>query len=226
MHDFVNKTKFVVDKALPGVPIMLPLTSDTAQIKKICMTVDGLLFTGGQDVCPGLYGCEQRDCCGPICKERDDMEIALFAEATTNSDLPILGVCRGLQLFNVILGGTLFQDLHSEYRRNVEVEHEQKAPPDTLTHPVSIEKRSPLYALFGADSITVNSGHHQAICELAPRFESMSYAEDGLIEAAYMPGKQFVWAVQWHPECTLHDHNSHLLFDAFVGACKKSAALK
>ena len=204
-----------------GLPIMLPLTSDTAQIEEICRTVDGLLFTGGQDVFPGLYGCEQRDCCGPVCKERDDMEAALFVRASANRSLPILGICRGLQFINVMLGGTLYQDLHSEFRGNAGVEHQQKEPPDTLTHYVSIAGISPLYALFGEESIIVNSGHHQAICDLAPELECMACAEDGLIEAVFMPDRQFVWAVQWHPECTLLDPNSHLLFEAFTGACSK-----
>ena len=204
-----------------GLPIMIPLTSDAEQIEEICRTVDGLLFTGGQDVYPGLYGCDQRDCCGPVCKERDDMEIALFIKAVTDFNLPVLGICRGLQLINAALGGTLYQDLHAEYRSNIEVEHQQKAPPGTPTHYVSIERARPLHALFGDDRIVVNSSHHQSICELAPKLETMACAEDGLIEAVYMPDKRFVWAVQWHPECMLSDHNSRALFDAFVEACRE-----
>jgi putative glutamine amidotransferase len=124
-----------------------------------------------------------------------------------------------LQLFNVMLGGTLYQDLPSEFRSDVYVEHRQKEPPEALTHDVEFTHGSPLRTLLGTDRIAVNSGHHQAICELSTWFECMARSIDGLVEAVYMQVRPFVMAVQWHPECTLYDNNSKLLFKAFVRAC-------
>ena len=90
-----------------GLPLMLPLTSDHALISQIAGTVDGVLFTGGHDVFPGLYGEAVSDNCGPCCTERDDMEAMLFTEVVINLDKPALGICRGIQIINVLLGGTL-----------------------------------------------------------------------------------------------------------------------
>jgi len=205
-----------------GLPVMLSLTSDKTQISQIARSVDGLLFTGGHDIFPGLYGEETSVHCGLICKERDDMEALLFTEAVLNMDLPAFGICRGLQLMNVVLGGTLYQDLPTQHKSKIAINHQQLPPVDAPSHWMEITKNSPLRTLFGSKSIEVNSTHHQGIKDLSPALECMATADDGLIEAVYMPDKKFVWAVQWHPELTLYDENSHLLFDAFVGVCGKS----
>jgi putative glutamine amidotransferase len=209
-----------------GLPIMLPLTSDKTIIKHICRMVDGLLFTGGQDIYPGLYGCEENSCCGPVCSERDDMEALLFTEAAIELDMPVFGICRGLQLFNIMLDGTLYQDLPSQFKSKISIKHQQEKSDNDYAHSVIIRKSSPLYTLIDDESIEVNSTHHQGICELSKHLECMAYSEDGLVEAVHMLDRQFVWAVQWHPECTLYDYNSHLLFDAFVGACNKFSERK
>jgi putative glutamine amidotransferase len=202
-----------------GLPVMLPLTSDKAMIRQICAMVDGLLFTGGHDIFPGIYGEEVLDCCGPLCVERDNMEAMLFSEADASDNLPVFGICRGLQLFNALLGGTLYQDLPSQYRGKPSIGHKQKQPDDVFSNEVLIDKKSPLYALLNSDHIEVNSLHHQGIRDLSPKLECMAIAEDGLIEAVCMPEKRFAWAVQWHPELTLYDEYSHMLFEAFVAAC-------
>ena len=203
-----------------GLPVMLPLSSDKAIIDQICRTVDGLLFTGGHDIFPGLYREETNALCGPVCKERDKMEIMLFSEAVMNMNKPALGICRGIQLFNVALGGTLYQDLPSQFSGRFSINHRQTNPNDEKSHTVMIDSSSPLFTLLNSVRMEVNSIHHQGICELPPELERMAIAEDGLIEAVYMPSKKFVWAVQWHPELTLYDANSQLLFDAFIGACR------
>ena len=202
-----------------GLPVMLPLTSDKAHIQQICRMADGFLFTGGHDIFPGLYGCEVSASCGPVCSERDSMESMLFTEAVIELDMPAFGICRGLQLFNVMLGGTLYQDLPTQYKGEVSIKHEQDTPGEKCTHNMHISRGSPLFKLLGCEEVEVNSSHHQGICKMPQQLESMARADDGLIEAVYMPDRRFAWAVQWHPERALHDNNSHLLFDAFIGAC-------
>ncbi len=177
-----------------GLPIMLPLdgAEDCAQLASVC---DGLLFTGGQDVDPALYGEMAEDCCGELCPARDRLEQALL-QAAVDQSIPILGICRGLQLINVALGGSLWQDLPS--RRPESRNHRMERPYDRAEHAVWLT--GPLAALYGADSLGVNSCHHQGIKTLAPLLRPMATAEDGLIEAFYHPEQSFLWAVQWHPE--------------------------
>jgi len=147
------------------------------------------------------------------------MEIALFSEAVIKKNKPALGICRGIQLFNAALGGTLYQDLSSQFKGRIHINHRQNPPANVPSHTVMIKSGSPLHLRINVESIEVNSSHHQGVHELSSELESMAVTEDGLIEAVYMPGRKFIWAVQWHPELTLYDKNSHILFDAFVGAC-------
>jgi len=202
-----------------GLPVVLPLTSDEVVVRQICLEVDGLLFTGGQDVSPGLYGEETNALCGPLCGARDEMEALLFAEAVINMGKPAFGICRGLQFFNAALGGTLYQDLPSQFSGAEPIRHKQEQPMGEPSHSVTLEAGSPLGKFIGSVSIEVNSSHHQAIHKLSPELAPMAIAADGLVEAAYMPKKRFLWGVQWHPECSLQDESSQKLFAAFVSAC-------
>lgn len=199
-----------------GIPLMLPLTSDSSILEQVVMTLDGLLFTGGHDVNPELYGQEVSPACGTIIVERDEMEKRLFQLAHV-IDLPMLGICRGIQLFNVLLGGTLYQDLPSE--KPSELTHAQKPPYHLPTHEVKLERRSSLYRLLGKEKLQVNSYHHQAICNLAPGCQVMARASDGIVEAIEHPSYRYLLAVQWHPEYSYkQDEASRKLFSSFVQA--------
>jgi putative glutamine amidotransferase len=190
-----------------GLPVMLPLSTDKSVLEQICQTIDGLLFTGGQDVSPALYNENKSELCGEICILRDEMEAALFSRIVMELDKPAFGICRGIQFFNAFLGGTLHQDLKN---------HQQKPPYSESLHKVKIERGSPLYMLLEADEIAVNSCHHQGIKELSQKLVCMATAECGLVEAVYMPGRKFAWALQWHPEYSLEDEFSRKLFEAFI----------
>lgn len=190
-----------------GVPVMLPLTTDPEVIRQLIGSFDGFLLTGGQDVSPRLYGEKLSMLCGEICFERDEMERILIGEAIRH-DKPILGICRGIQILNVVLGGSLYQDLPTEYPSNLE--HHQTPPYDLPVHQVSIVPDSPLFSLLGRRSLAVNSYHHQAIKRLSNRLSAMAYAEDGLVEAVCLPSARFVWAVQWHPEFSYEREESSL----------------
>jgi putative glutamine amidotransferase len=202
-----------------AVPVMLPLTDDEDAMKRLVETLDGFLIAGGQDVSPALYGEEARPVCGETCRERDAMESVLL-RLLWDADKPVFGICRGLQILNAHLGGTLYQDLPAE--RPSGVNHRMAAPYDRAEHPVSLLREAPLRILLNADSIGVNSCHHQAIKTLAPELLPMAISPDGLVEAVYAPQKRFVWAVQWHPEFFFRkDENSRKLFSAFVRAAGK-----
>ena len=205
-----------------GIPIMLPMTADEASISSIADAFDGFLFTGGHDINPKMYGEEKSLLCGEICDDRDALEIPLFRRVI-ELDKPAFGICRGLQLFNVALGGTLYQDLPSERTSAVQVEHSQKPPYDQPVHRVTVETDSLLYRMLGAETLMVNSSHHQGIKRLSEHLVPIAYADDGLTEAVCMPEKRFVLAVQWHPELFYKtDSHQFRLLAEFVHHCKKS----
>lgn len=204
--------------AAGGTPIMLPLTSDTSLIEQFVDMCDGFLLTGGQDVSPAIYGVERAPYCGDSCKKRDEMEGTILRKAI-KKDKAILGICRGIQFMNAYLGGTLYQDINSEY--DTDLEHHQTPPYDVPVHEVELIKGKPLYRVLKIDRLSVNSYHHQCVKEVAPCMKVMAKATDGLVEAIYMPGKRFMWGVQWHPEFSYKvDDNSMKIFKAFVDGCK------
>lgn len=197
-----------------GIPIMLPLTADIDDIKQLIDTCDGLLFTGGHDVSPDIYNGSPDNDTVVSCAMRDKMESIAF-DLAVEKDMPILGICRGIQFINAVLGGTLYQDLPTEHPSDID--HHQNPPYDIPIHNVRIMKYSPLYELLQKEELEVNSYHHQAIKDLSPELVAMAYSPDGLVEAVYKPDNRFVWALQWHPEFShKSDENSKKIFGLFV----------
>ncbi|MBR1710972.1 MAG: gamma-glutamyl-gamma-aminobutyrate hydrolase family protein [Clostridia bacterium] len=200
-----------------GLPIMLPLTDHPAEILQLLGTCNGFLFTGGHDVSPEIYGETRRKECGICSPQRDRMELLLL-EYAMKKNKPILGICRGIQLINAALGGTLWQDLPTEHPSKTQ--HHQHPPYDKPIHEVNLCPNTPLADLLGRSSLSVNSYHHQAIRDLAHALRPMAIAPDGLIEAIWHPETTFLWAVQWHPEFAYKtDEASQAIFKAFVRAC-------
>ncbi|MCM3132507.1 gamma-glutamyl-gamma-aminobutyrate hydrolase family protein [Paenibacillus polysaccharolyticus] len=205
-----------------GIPVMLPLTTDEGMITALAHTFDGFLFTGGHDVNPELYDERMQSVCGELCMERDQMEVILFKKVIA-IDKPAFGICRGLQLFNVILGGTLYQDIPTDMEAEQKIVHQQKPPYTNLVHSVHIKKDNLLHDILQTDQIQVNSYHHQGIKTLSDQLVAVAIAEDGLVESVVMPGYSFVLAVQWHPEYSYAvDGYSQQLFAAFVRACSSA----
>nr|WP_319489366.1 gamma-glutamyl-gamma-aminobutyrate hydrolase family protein [uncultured Caproiciproducens sp.] len=203
-----------------GVPLVLPLLSDDADIAELTKRCDGFLFTGGPDVHPALYSEETMRYCGSISKQRDKFEILLLNQAV-RLDKPVLGICRGIQLINVALGGSLYQDIPAQVEGEP-IAHYQQPPYDVAVHSVSIEKDSPLYGIVHKTKMMVDSMHHQAIKDLAPQLRCAARSKDHLTECVYMPGKRFFTAVQWHPEYMFEpDSDSKDLFQAFVNAARE-----
>ena len=203
-------------KAAGGLPVVLPLEMSESDANQMAETCDGFLFTGGQDVSPELYG--MKDATGTIVAsaERDKLETLLLSRAL-QADKAVLGICRGLQFINAFLGGTLWQDLPSQHPS--EIVHRQGKPYDVPMHQVTLS--GDLRAFLGKDVLEVNTLHHQAVKDLSSGLMPMAVAPDGIIEAAQMTGKRFVWAVQWHPEYLFRtDSDSLAIFSCFVEHCK------
>lgn len=201
-----------------GMPMMLPMTTDEAQIDAIVASLDGVLFTGGVDLEPKLYGEAIMQECGEIEEQRDEMELLLL-KAALKYDKAILGICRGCQTINVGLGGTLYQDLPTQ--KPSEIAHRQMISMEEPTHDVVLLEDSPLKRLLGKDRISVNTSHHQAVKDPAPGVQAMAKASDGVIESICVPERKFVWGMQWHPEFMgTVSPDGIAIFKAFVDAAK------
>ncbi len=202
-----------------GIPMILPLHAGEAELRRLDANIDGYLLTGGHDVNPELYGAEKSPSCGAVCESRDLLETMLYRIAG-GTDKPVLGICRGIQLLNVLHGGTLYQDLPEEFRTERTLDHHMTPPYDRTVHEVLLEKNTPLYDLLGQERLAVNSYHHQGVKELGGGLAVMAAAEDGLVEGIYAPDRKFVWGIQWHPEFIYQkDEASRKIFRAFVRAC-------
>ena len=199
-----------------AIPIMLPFSENEQELDQLIKMCDGFLFTGGHDVSPELYNEKTLDGLVSSCVKRDKMESYILKKAI-QLDKPILGICRGIQFINAALGGTLYQDIPTQYE--TETEHHQNPPYDIPVHKVKVINDSPLYKCLDTELLDVNSYHHQAVKDLAPNLEVMAVSEDGLVEAVYKPDQKFLWAVQWHPEFSYKtDDNSRKIFKTFIEA--------
>lgn len=191
-----NYINSIIDNG--GIPVILPVTSDTSFVKEYAMMLDGLLIPGGEDVNPLMYGEDSIPKVTYMNMFKDEFEIALIKEFY-NLGKPIMGICRGMQLINVVFGGNLIQDIPS--REYNSTSHEQAIEiPSEPTHVISINKSSLLYRALGKESIAVNSYHHQAVDRIAGGFIVSAIAKDGIVEAIENEEKN-IFAVQWHPEC-------------------------
>lgn len=203
-----------------AIPVMLPLTGNKEVVAQLARQLDGFLLTGGHDVGPAVYGEEKREVCGTLCEARDQMECCLLEEVL-KLDKPVFGICRGLQLLNAHLGGTLYQDLVQEFsNEKIIVDHRMQPPYDAVAHMVHVVPGTFLEKAVKKTEIGVNSCHHQGICRLASSLKAAAHSEDGLVEAVEMPGKRFVAAVQWHPEFSFKkNEESRKIIAEFVEVC-------
>jgi putative glutamine amidotransferase len=201
-----------------GTPILLPMVQNDSCIADFLSIVDGLLLSGGVDVDPFLYGEEPRPAQGKIDVARDSAEMSLIPRAL-EIDLPILAICRGIQVLNVAAGGTLYQDI--SMCSGTILKHRQDAPGSYATHAIDVQEGSRLLDILGQSSIRVNSFHHQAVKKAAPGFTISAVARDDIVEGIESISHSFVIGVQFHPE-TMWQNNPPItnLFVAFVSAAK------
>ena len=203
-----------------GLPVMIPLGMAINDIKALLARLDGVLLSGGGDIDPQCFNGQPHPQVYDISPERDALELALVSE-TLAADLPLLAICRGIQVLNVALGGGLHTHIADQVENTMRHDWFPGYPRDKIAHSVSLMCGSRLDEIYGADEIRVNSLHHQAIANVGQGLTGTGFAPDGLVEGVEMDGKRFVVGVQWHPECLVDDPGSQSLFRAFVAACEK-----
>ena len=198
-----------------GLPIVLPIGGDASDLDRLAGAIDGLVLAGGTDISPQCYGESALDPDWAGQPSRDAFEIGLY-ERVNSQGTPILGVCRGCELINVAEGGSLWQDLLT-LREGSDVHRSQELY-DSLGHAVKITQGSTLAQILGAESIEVNSVHHQGLRDLGDGVQAVAFAPDGLVEAVVTEGESFVLGVQWHPEWMPGREDQAALFEAFIAA--------
>ena len=215
---FLNESYLNAIRHFGGIPLLIPVFALDEEREMLLQSCDGLLLTGGDDLDPALFGESVLNDTVVIAPERDKAEYRIL-DLVTTGDMPIFGICRGIQVMNVYFGGSLYQDIPSQIPS--EVAHQMAKPYHRTSHRCITEPNSPLHELTGVPEFGVNSHHHQAIKDLAPGYLCLGRSEDGIVEAICDPGKPFRWAVQWHPERIWDiEKNSEKLFKAFIAACK------
>jgi putative glutamine amidotransferase len=209
--------------AAGGLPAMIPLLDEEDTLRALYDRLDGLLLPGGVDLDPATYGEAPLAAGARLDPARDRVELA-FARWAIEEGKPLFGLCRGLQILNVALGGTLYQDIATQWSEAIKHDYFPTAgyPRDHLAHRVTVASGSRLDALVGTAPLKVNSMHHQGVKDLAPDLVPTAVAPDGLIEAVESPGSPFLIGVQWHPESlTERDPRMHRLVAGFVEAASR-----
>lgn len=199
-----------------GVPIIIPITSDFELIDYYIDMCDGFLFTGGADINPIFYGENPDHSLGMLDNARDMFEIE-FMKRVLEKDRPMLGICRGMQILNISLGGSLIQhipDIDGSFN------HMGKGNKFDISHSVNFYRDNLFYDIFG-EKLYVNSSHHQAIGDLGQGIDILGLSDDNIIEAVGLGGYKFVYGLQWHPEGLVYrDETMNNLIDRFLDACR------
>ena len=203
-----------------GVPILIPSGMTGAAVKVLFERVDGILLTGGGDIAIERFNGESHPRVEGVDPDRDAVEIALV-QAAAESSKPFLGICRGFQVVNVALGGTLYTDIQDQFPGAIKHDYDSDTERQLLAHAIKLEKSSSQAGIFGEPGLIVNSLHHQGAKDLPPALKPVAYAPDGLVEGLELSGHPFGLAVQWHPEWLTDQPVTRRLFAAFVEAAGK-----
>ncbi len=209
-----------------GIPLLIPSTDDPALIERITELIDGLLMTGGADVHPSYYGHEPHEKLEEVNNERDRFELLLFRKAYQR-DIPIFGICRGMQIINIAMGGTLWQDIPSEFNSNIN--HRKKDDSTIPAHEISILPKSYAAKIFGTTRTGVNSRHHQCVKDVAPGLKITAWSNDQVPEILEGYPEKKIFAIQSHPEIFTVHHSDEVMprfFKTFIKECKKQRKRK
>ncbi|WP_196001263.1 gamma-glutamyl-gamma-aminobutyrate hydrolase family protein [Clostridium sp. 1001271B_151109_B4] len=200
-----------------GIPIYLPIIENKDVLEEQLSLCNGILLPGGADINPLLYNTSPQLHLGK-CNDLIDWYQISITQKALSLNMPILGICRGIQVLNVAAGGTLYQDISHNIPNAIL--HNQNSHLSNICHPISIKKNSLIRNILGEDKYIVNSAHHQAVKELGNNLIATSTSPDGIIESIEMEGKNFVVGVQWHPEMlSLKDTIMLKLFESFISSC-------
>jgi len=206
-----------------GIPVIIPVSDDAAMLVQLLERLDGILLSGGGDVAPEFFGEMPHQAMGQVDSMRDRCELAIL-RLTQKSGVPVLGICRGVQMINVAYGGTLWQDLPAQYSDSIA--HRQHERGNIGTHTITINRGSRLSEALQADSYAVNTFHHQAVKDVASGFTATAHTADGAVEAIEAADGRPVWGVQFHPEimATAGDVNMAAIFTGFIADARRYAA--
>ena len=227
---YVNTAYLRAIQEAGGIPVLLPPQLDGQALATLWRRLDGLVLTGGGDIDPARFGEPRHAATDEVSPERDTLEIGLDHRALAD-DVPLFAICRGVQVVNVALGGSLYQDIAHQYRDTADpsrtpLRHTQTEPRDQPTHPVKVMgEGTRLGGIVEAPELEVNSMHHQAIKTLGRGLREVAWAPDGIIEGVELAdGDRFVVGVQWHPEeLVARDSAARKLFAALVGEARARA---
>jgi putative glutamine amidotransferase len=213
---YLNEGYYEAINKCGGAALAIPLTTDESVLMGILDNCNGILISGGPDVDARLYGEGNMPCNGDISPIRDTLELFIVKKAV-EKNIPLFAICRGIQILNVAMGGTLYQDIYKQNNEESILKHSQSAPKWYPTHEIIIKKDSWIGKAFKNEKATVNSFHHQAVKQPAEGFEVTAKAEDGIIEAIEYTQNRFCVGVQWHPELMWKNNEEYLnLFREFV----------
>lgn len=219
-YDFLKRQYYEAVEAAGGTPVLLPNSQNPETVAALVERLDGILFSGGEDVDPSFYGEQTKAKNLQLAAQRDQFELQLI-KAVPEQRLPVLGICRGHQVLNVGRGGSLFQDL--ALRSEPTLNHAQGGSGTYLVrHGVEVKKGTRLFAIVKSEHIDVNTSHHQMVKTVAPGLlvNALSRA-DGVIEGLEDPEHPFWISVEWHPEAMPKDESSVRLFGAFIESARK-----
>ena len=203
-----------------GLPVLVPLGLPENQLTTLIARLDGIVFSGGGDIESCVFGMEDIPEVKDVDPDRDRVEIQLVLGAVSGG-VPFLGICRGLQVINVALGGTLYTHINGQHPQAIEHTYYPDWPRDYLAHSVHLDHGSRLATILGEKEIRTNSLHHQGIWTLGSKLRASAWAPDGLIESIELPDHPFGLAVQWHPEWMPASLPMRALFMAFVETATK-----
>jgi len=219
---YVNSAYLAAVEEAGGVPVPLPPQLGDQSLLELAERLDGLLLTGGGDLDPAAFGEPPHPTLYEVVSARDTLEITLVRRFM-ETRRPILAICRGIQVLNVALGGSLYQDVVSD--PGTEIQHQQSSPRDQPAHPVKVVSGSLLERVLGSEELEVNSMHHQAVKALGRGLLPVAFAPDAIIEGVELDDpdlSHFVLGVQWHPEeLVARDLTARRLFRAFVDASRR-----
>jgi putative glutamine amidotransferase len=203
-----------------GKPELIPYGLSQEARRALFGRLDGILFTGGGDIAPARFGAELHPSIHNVDEERDELEFS-FLQSAVEMGKPFLGICRGCQVVNVGLGGTLYTDIESQKEGAIRHKYSSQTQREYLAHVVHVEAGSHLAKILGEAELRVNSLHHQGAKEIPTRLKPVAYAPDGLVEAMELAEHPFGIAIQWHPECLTDQPSTRQLFQTFVEAAGK-----